>query len=273
MGNYSNSPLGKSFNYRQDYAPELLFPIPRKGKREEIGIAQNLPFFGADIWNAYELSWLNSKGKPIVGLAQIIVPCHSPNIIESKSLKLYFNSFNQTTFTDKNKVITTIKNDLSHAANADVMIDLWETHEFPDLLIRNLNSRCLDQLDISCNTYLTDFNFLKTQNSFVEETVYSDLLRSNCLVTGQPDWGTVEINYRGKKINHEGLLQYIVSFRNHTEFHEQCVERIFMDIMRQCSPEKLSVYARYTRRGGIDINPYRSTDINYSPANIRLCRQ
>jgi len=274
MVNYNHSPLGKTTEYRRTYSPDLLFPIPRQGKREEIGIGNDLPFHGADIWNAYELSWLNAKGKPIVGLAKITVPCTSSNIIESKSLKLYFNSFNQTTFNNRAEVLAIIQNDLSQAAQAKVHIELWELEHYPDLVIKPLPSFCIDLLDISCNTYQTEPNFLKTgSNQIVQETLHSNLLRSNCLVTGQPDWGTVEITYTGKSIDREGLLRYIVSFRHHIEFHEQCVERIFVDIIRQCQPESLSVCAYYTRRGGIDINPYRSTDSNFVPNNIRLCRQ
>jgi 7-cyano-7-deazaguanine reductase len=268
------SPLGKKVSYVQHYAPELLFPIARQGKRDEIGVGKALPFYGADIWNTYELSWLNKKGKPIVGLAEISIPCESPNIIESKSLKLYFNSFNQSQFSDKNDVISTIKKDLSLCTGKEANVQVWEAEEFPEIHISRLKSLCLDSLDISCDSYETNPAFLSIESDkLVKETLHSNLLRSNCLVTGQPDWGTVEISYAGRKIKHEGLLRYIVSFRNHIEFHEQCVERIFMDIMRQCQPESLSVCARYTRRGGIDINPYRSTDPNFKPVSLRLCRQ
>jgi 7-cyano-7-deazaguanine reductase len=268
------SPLGKKVSYVQHYSPELLFPITRQGKRDEIGIGKALPFYGADIWNTYELSWLNKKGKPIVGLAQIVVPCESPNIIESKSLKLYFNSLNQTQFADTAQLAATLTKDLSSSAGKEVSVQIWEMEAFPDTTITKLKSTCLDCLDISCDTYETDPGFLKNEShEIVEESLHSNLLRSNCLVTGQPDWGTVEISYRGKKIDHNGLLRYIVSFRHHIEFHEQCVERIFMDIMRQCRPQSLSIVARYTRRGGIDINPYRSTDPTFKPINLRLCRQ
>ncbi|MDF2529282.1 MAG: queF [Gammaproteobacteria bacterium] len=248
-----DSPLGKPTSYVQHYSPELLFPIPRQPKRDEIGVGKALPFYGADIWNTYELSWLNPKGKPVVGLAQLIVPCESPNIFESKSLKLYFNSFNQTQFTDNAELTATIQHDLSLAAGDQVSVTVWEIEEFPKLTITQLESDCLDKLDISCDTYETHPDFLKLESQeIVNEHLHSNLLRSNCLVTGQPDWGTVEITYSGKKIDHAGLLRYIVSFRHHIEFHEQCVERIFMDIMTYCQPESLSVCARYTRRGGID---------------------
>lgn len=268
------SPLGKKVEYKQEYDPGLLFPIPRQSKRDEIGIGKDLPFYGADIWNAYELSWLNPKGKPVVAFAEITVPCTSEAIFESKSLKLYFNSLNQTSFENKHIVARTIQHDLSRAVNAPVEIKIWEVDEFSEIKLGKLNSYCLDQLDIECKTYLTEPNFLTTiSNNHVVESIHSNLLRSNCLVTGQPDWGTIEIHYRGKQIDHAGLLRYIVSFRHHIEFHEQCVERIFIDIMSRCKPESLSVVARYTRRGGIDINPYRSTEPDFVPVSIRLCRQ
>ncbi|MDO8953569.1 MAG: NADPH-dependent 7-cyano-7-deazaguanine reductase QueF [Gammaproteobacteria bacterium] len=274
MTNLHSSALGKSTSYMQHYAPELLFPISRQGKRDEIAVGKELPFCGADVWNAYELSWLNAKGKPLVGLAQITVPCESPAIIESKSLKLYFNSLNQTPFVDKAALTQTIIKDLSQAAGILVAVEIWEVDEFPDMTITTLKSDCLDSLDIFCDTYLTEPAFLKLSGGKItEQRLHSNLLRSNCLITGQPDWGTVEISYKGPEIDREGLLRYIISFRHHIEFHEQCIERIFMDIMRKCGPESLTICARYTRRGGIDINPYRSTDPNYKQATIRLSRQ
>ncbi len=267
-----HAPLGKQSSYIAIYQPDLLFPIPRQGKRDEIGVTGALPFQGGDFWNAFEISWLNSKGKPQVAMAEFLIPCESPNIIESKSFKLYLNSFNNTAFESFSIVATTLKRDLSQAAGADVIVKLMPLTQAQEHISAHFSGICLDELDISCDTYTTEPAFLTTENSTVTETVYSDLLKSNCLVTGQPDWGSVQITYTGKKINHEGLLRYLVSFRNHNEFHEQCVERIFMDISRQCAPEKLLVYARYTRRGGLDINPYRA---NY-PVNVdntRLCRQ
>lgn len=271
--NLKNSPLGKDTTYITTYDPELLFAIARAHNREQIGINEDaLPFYGNDVWNAYEVSWLNEKGKPMVAFAEIIVPCESPNIVESKSIKLYLVSFNNSKFSSQDEVEHIIATDLSVKAGAPVQVKLMALECTPTEIKKQFDGVCLDKLDITCNTYLTQPNFLHTENMNVAETVFSDLLRSNCPITGQPDWGSVQIAYTGKKINHEGLLKYIVSLRNHDEFHEQCVERMFMDIMKHCMPEKLLVYARYTRRGGLDINPYRA---NYGILlkNIRLFRQ
>jgi 7-cyano-7-deazaguanine reductase len=267
------SPLGKNSQYIAHYQRDLLFPLPRQTKRDEIRVPQALPFFGADIWNGYEVSWLNAKGKPQVAVAEFLFPCTSPNIIESKSFKLYLNSFNNTQFDSTTAVAAVMTRDLSAAAGAPVGVDLVEVADFVDTKIETFAGTNLDLLDVACDAYLVDPALLTALPPVVEEKLFSNLLKSNCLVTGQPDWGSVKIEYKGNKINHEGLLKYIVSFRNHNEFHEQCVERIFMDITRQCKPEKLAVYARYTRRGGLDINPYRSTQADYRPGNGRLCRQ
>jgi 7-cyano-7-deazaguanine reductase len=269
----SESPLGKASSYVAQYQKDLLFPIPRQGKRDEIAVPRALPFSGADIWNGFEISWLNAKGKPVVYLAEFIFPCESTNIIESKSFKLYLNSFNNTQFASDDRVEALMKNDLSAAAEADVAVKLIRVDEYIPAKKQKYGGENLDYLDIFCDTYVVEPGFLTVEEDNVNETLFSDLLKSNCLVTGQPDWGSVKIEYQGKKINREGLLKYIISFRNHNEFHEQCVERIFMDISQYCRPEKLSVEARYTRRGGLDINPYRSTEKDYRPETIRLCRQ
>jgi 7-cyano-7-deazaguanine reductase len=270
-----NSPLGKSTAYRSDYAPELLFPIPRRIKRHEIGIADTrLPFLGEDIWNAYELSWLNPKGKPVVAVGCFRVPANTPCLIESKSLKLYLNSFNQTRFDNKQTVIETIARDLSDAAGGAVAVDLQLLSDQPKAAIGVPEGILVDDLDIDCDCYQpAPENLMVNEGEIIEETLYSHLLKSNCLVTGQPDWAMVVIQYRGRPIDHAGLLRYIVSFRDHNEFHEQCVERIFCDIRQYCAPEALSVYARYTRRGGLDINPFRSTGDYGRPENIREIRQ
>ena len=269
------SPLGKPTEYRADYAPELLYPIPRQLKRDELGIsAATLPFVGEDLWNAYELSWLNAKGKPVVALASFRVPATSPNLIESKSFKLYLNSFNQTPFADTETVQQTLAGDLSAAAGAvvDVKIELLSSRPQPTLGYPQ--GILLDELDIVCDTYQpAPQQLLTVDGEKVEEILYSHLLKSNCLVTGQPDWAMVVIRYRGRPIDHAGLLRYIVSFRGHNEFHEQCVERIYCDITRQCAPDALAVYARYTRRGGLDINPFRSSGEFSVPENIREARQ
>ncbi|MEY3996873.1 MAG: NADPH-dependent 7-cyano-7-deazaguanine reductase [Pseudomonadota bacterium] len=280
--NPDQSQLGKTSQYSDHYDASLLFPISRVIKRAELGILTSPVFFGADLWTAYEVGWLNSKGKPQIALAHIVIPADSPNIIESKSLKLYLNSFNNTQLEGidhgLNALMELLNHDLSDAAGIKVSVCI---EKFP--LSKERNTRpniiffegiSLDRLDIECQQYLPAPELLKTLDELpIEETVYSDLLKSNCLVTGQPDWGSVSISYVGVPICHVGLLQYIVSLRNHNEFHEHCVERIFMDIWQRCKPARLTVYARYTRRGGLDINPYRTSTPNVLPKNIRLARQ
>ena len=266
-----HAPLGNKTTYISQYQPNLLFPVSRTNKREEIGIHGKLPFYGCDIWNGYEISWLNAKGKPIVAIAEFIFPCNSANLIESKSFKLYLNSLNNTSFDSFAQVTDVLTRDLSAACEAPVIVTLKSLASSSEITMQ-LEGKLLDELDISCDTYKTKPAFLQTENTIVTETLHSNLLKSNCLVTGQPDWGSVQITYTGKQICHEGLLKYIVSYRNHNEFHEQCVERIYMDIMRNCAPQKLFVYARYTRRGGLDINPWRGSK-NLSVLNQRVVRQ
>ncbi|MFZ9595357.1 MAG: NADPH-dependent 7-cyano-7-deazaguanine reductase QueF [Bdellovibrionia bacterium] len=267
-----HAPLGKKSSYRDTYDPSLLFALPRKLKRDEIQVPSNLPFQGFDYWTAFELSWLNLKGRPEVALAHFQIPCESPCLIESKSFKLYLNSFNNSRFSSFEQVQDKLINDLSHATQSSVHVNVQPLKEarFP---IGSLSGTSLDDLDIECTTYLPEPSYLKTLGQdTVDETLHSHLLKSNCLVTGQPDWGSLQIHYRGKKIEPQGLLRYIVSLRNHNEFHEQCVERIFMDILRTCEPQALSVYARYTRRGGLDINPFRTNE-DRAPQLDRLIRQ
>lgn len=269
------SPLGQKTVYIETYNNTLLFPISRQPKRNTIGISeQSLPFYGYDVWTAFELSWLNEKGKPVVAVADIIIPCDSPNIIESKSFKLYLNSFNNTQFHSAEKVQQTIIHDLSQAVGGEVSVTISYPDSFNNTQISSIEGVCLDDLDIDCNEYRVNSTLLKVYEENVKNsTLYSHLLKSNCPVTGQPDWGSLVISYNGLRIDNESLLQYIVSFRNHNEFHEQCVERIFMDLMAACQPSELTVYARYTRRGGLDINPIRSTKPLSAPANMRLYRQ
>jgi len=271
-----HSPLGKTSAYRTDYAPELLFPIPRQGKRDELGLKGTLPFFGVDIWNGYELSWLNMRGKPQVAVARFTIPADSPNLIESKSFKLYLNSFNQTRLAGPDALKMLLQQDLSAAAGANVHVTLTMQEDFAKLEMGELEGQLLDRLDIDVDNYSPQPETLKANFDElpVEETLVSHLLKSNCLVTGQPDWGSVQISYYGPQIDQESLLKYLIGFREHNEFHEQCVERIFTDILRQCKPQHLTVYARYTRRGGLDINPWRT---NFSsaqrPSNLRNARQ
>jgi 7-cyano-7-deazaguanine reductase len=266
--------LGQHTGYISHYAPQLLEAFPRLAKRNEIGVPALLPFYGEDIWNAYEISWLNPKGKPMVALGEFRFSCASPYLIESKSLKLYLNSFNQSIYSSLTEVSHIISKDLAQASGLPVTVILTEPKDLIDSLYPGLPGKLIDNLDITCNHYQPSASLLKINpNKIVSEILTSDLLKSNCLVTGQPDWGSVQIAYAGPQISRESLLHYIVSFREHNEFHEQCVERIFMDIQRQCFPTELTVYARYTRRGGLDINPYRSTLSAAVCPNIRLVRQ
>lgn len=271
------SPLGKPSAYKTEYDPTLLFPIPRQPKRTEIGLAEGraLPFFGVDIWNAYELSWLNMKGKPQVALASFLIPADTPNIVESKSFKLYLNSFNQSKIASPEALQQLLHHDLSEAIGGTVQVRLVTEAEMGTQKMGELDGVLLDRLDIETDIYEPAPHLLHAaqDESPVEETLVSHLLKSNCLVTGQPDWGSVQIRYVGAPINQEALLKYLISFRNHNEFHEQCVERIFTDVMRQCKPLKLAVYARYTRRGGLDINPFRTNFNTPWPDNRRNARQ
>ncbi len=270
------SALGKNSAYITQYDPSLLFPIARAHKRAEIGLTGTLPFFGLDIWNAYEVSWLNLRGKPQVAIATFMVPADSPNIIESKSFKLYLNSFNQTRLADTDALLNLLGKDISAGFGAPVQIKLTLPEAFSQLRFAELDGLLLDRLDIEINSYLPDNSLLRCERDTppVQETLVSHLLKSNCLVTGQPDWGSVQIQYVGAPIDQAGLLTYLIGFRNHNEFHEQCVERIFTDILHHCQPQKLAVYARYTRRGGLDINPWRSNfSSNQIPSNLRNARQ
>lgn len=281
MGDSNNiNPLGKPVEYPCDYQPSLLFAIERKEKRIELGIDASYEFHGEDIWNAYEISWLNQKGIPQVAIGEIRFPHSSPRIVESKSFKLYLNSLNQTRFSNIDEVKLIIANDLSVLVGSDV----WVSLESIDESIQNIQkfeSECIDQLDIENDTFEYSPRLLrlegigKTTNldyEFVNESLCSHLLKSNCLITHQPDWASIVIEYKGPKISHASLLKYIISFRMHNEFHEQCVERVYCDLINQCNPSELTVYARYTRRGGIDINPWRS-NCKDSMANTRMVRQ
>lgn len=264
--------LGKATEYKETYTPSLLQPVPRSMNRAELNLAAELPFSGADRWNGYELSWLNSKGKPLVAIMRCEVPASSPNLIESKSFKLYLNSFNQSQFDSIEMVTEALTKDLSLCAEGKVKVQLFKPTEFSQMQIVSFEGLSIDDLDIEVTNYQLDTSYLTTNDKQVEEDLTSDLLKSNCLITNQPDWGSVFIRYQGQQINHEGLLRYLLSFRQHNEFHEQCVERIFCDIMANCKPDKLSVFARYTRRGGLDINPFRSNFEKIYP-EIRLARQ
>lgn len=271
----SHGPLGQRVTYVSQYDPTLLFPIARAGNRRTLDLAVGaLPFIGADLWNAYELSWLDAKGKPRVAMATFSVPADSPNLIESKSFKLYLNSFNQTRLVNSAALRGRLERDLSAAVGAPVGLDFILPQRFAQLRVGELDGIYIDKLDIAIDTYQPTPELLRTRpGDPVEETLCSRLLKSNCPVTGQPDWASVQIRYRGAPIDRESLLRYVISFRQHADFHEHCVERIFTDLMRACAPEQLTVYARYTRRGGLDINPWRSNFETAPPPNARTLRQ
>ena len=273
--NQNDIPLGREVAYPSHYDAGLLFPIPRTLGRAEIGVdtatdAPSLPFIGHDRWHAYELSWLDARGKPVVATATLAVPAASPMLIESKSLKLYLNSLNAARFDSIDLVRDTLVADLSRVAGATVAVDFG----LPPFAVDN-DAILIDALDLDIDDYgPPNATYLALDDdAIVEETLRSDLLKSNCPVTGQPDWAGVRIAYRGARIDRAGLLRYLVSFRDHAEFHEQCVERIFVDVMARCRPQALSVEARYTRRGGLDINPWRATPGTPPPAAGRDERQ
>ncbi|QJQ20006.1 NADPH-dependent 7-cyano-7-deazaguanine reductase QueF [Pseudomonas sp. SK] len=270
-----HSPLGKSSEYIATYSPQLLFPIPRTAKWAELGVtAQTLPWQGVDYWNCFELSWLLPSGKPVVAIGEFAIPADSPNIIESKSFKLYLNSLNQTVFASSGELQACLEKDLSAAAGKPVGVQLRSLAEVEAQGVVALPGQCIDALDVAISNYQQPQPELLRCNpdQVVEETLHSHLLKSNCPVTGQPDWGSVVVDYKGPALDPASLLTYLVSFRQHADFHEQCVERIYLDLKNLLQPEFLTVYARYVRRGGLDINPYRSTRA-ISPQNQRLVRQ
>jgi 7-cyano-7-deazaguanine reductase len=270
-----HSPLGKSSEYIATYTPSLLFPIPRAPKWAELGLsAETLPYQGMDFWNCFELSWLLPSGKPVVAIGEFAIPADSPNIIESKSFKLYLNSLNQTVFAEPAELVAVLQKDLSAAAGKVIGVRVRSLTEVAAEGVAALPGVCIDELDVSISNYdEPQPELLRCESGrVIEESLHSHLLKSNCPVTGQPDWGSVVVQYRGAALDHAGLLAYLVSFRQHADFHEQCVERIFLDLQRLLKPEHLTVYARYVRRGGLDINPYRSTAA-IQPDNRRLVRQ
>lgn len=271
MNTPRDSLLGQDVTYPQAYDPSLLFPIARNTGRDAIGIDAPLPFLGHDRWHAYELSWLDARGKPQVETATMVVPCDSPNLIESKSLKLYFNSLNAHRFDDADIALMTIASDLSRTAGTRVDVQFG----LPAFSVPGEQGICIDDLDIAIEDYgPPNARHLSTlPDAIVEEHLHSRLLKSNCPVTAQPDWASLSVHYRGPQIDRAGLLRYLLSFRDHAEFHEQCVERIFIDVLRQCRPQSLSVEARYTRRGGLDINPWRATPGTKAPPPARDLRQ
>ena len=270
-----DSPLGKSSEYIATYTPSLLFTIPRAAKWAELGLsAETLPYQGVDFWNCFELSWLLPSGKPVVAMGEFAIPADSPNIIKSKSFKLYLNSLNQSVFNSADELVAVLTQDLSAAAGKPVGVRVRSLAEVTADGVQAAPGICIDELDVAISNYAQPQPELLRCHAarVVEESLHSHLLKSNCPVTGQPDWGTLVVEYRGLALDHASLLAYLVSFRQHADFHEQCVERIFLDLQRLLKPEHLTVYARYVRRGGLDINPYRSSG-PISPDNQRLVRQ
>ncbi|WP_253450781.1 NADPH-dependent 7-cyano-7-deazaguanine reductase QueF [Halomonas sp. Y3] len=268
-----HAPLGRESAYPQRYDAALLYPIPRAANRAPLGIGEGaLPFVGEDEWHAFETSWLNARGKPVVAVARFRLPADSANLIESKSWKLYLNGFNQTRFESREAVAEILKRDLAAAAGAPVAVELFAVDD-EALTPRSLPGECLDDLDIEVDRYTPSAELLTVGDEIVEETLYSHLLKSNCPVTGQPDWGSVLIRYRGPRLDREGLLRYLIGYRQHQDFHEHCVEHIFMDLLERARPERLLVLARYVRRGGLDISPWRGTPGERPPEPLRLARQ
>jgi 7-cyano-7-deazaguanine reductase len=291
MANYKNAAalskltLGENTEYSSQYNADLLQAVPRSLNRDDIAINQHhLPFVGEDVWYGFELSWLNPKGKPVVAVAEFRFSCLSENIVESKSFKLYLNSFNQTKFDTIKSVEQRLIADLSAITNSSAQVRLFGVEHCPELAIaKKVNACvCIDNEDISIEAYQYDAKLLSSamnattdakthhDDNIIDEALVSHLLKSNCLITNQPDWASIYISYRGKKINHGVLLKYLISFRQHSEFHEQCVERIFCDLQKYCQPEELTVFARYTRRGGLDINPFRSSHLQQAPSKRTL---
>jgi 7-cyano-7-deazaguanine reductase len=263
-------PLGRASEYPDTYTPDLLFPVPRAEGRAALGLPEPLPFTGSDLWTAWEMSWLDNGGRPVVAVLRLAVPADSPSLIESKSLKLYLNSFSMSRYANSAEVQAALLKDLSAAAGSkvDVLIDTATTGAH----IHDLPGECIDREDTACEDYDANADLLKASGDVVSETLHSHVLRSLCPVTGQPDSGSVLIRYRGPRIERAALLRYLVSFRRHCDFHELCVERIFMDLQKHCGAKELTVYARYNRRGGIDINPFRS-NVETEVPDLRLWRQ
>ena len=273
FGVLDRSPLGHATDYPDRYAPDALFAVPRAPQREALGITGALPFGGSDSWTAYELTWLGRGGRPQIALATIEVPVESPSIVESKSMKLYLGSFAQTQWRDADEIAVAIRSDLSRVVGAQVAVALTGPKRMGELAIGELEGESLDAPDVICDRYDVDPSLLDAQGGEVAETLVTQLFRSVCPVTGQPDIASVQIAYRGPRIDRAGLLRYLVSYRRHPGFHEHCVERIFVEVARRCGCASLSVYARFTRRGGIEINPFRSNAGAPTPPNVRTPRQ
>ena len=273
MTDLKDSPLGHSTTWASAYDAELLFPVERAPQRQELGIGDAPPFRGVDVWNAYEVSWQDALGKPDVAVATFVVPAESPRIVESKSVKLYLTALNLTRFASRDAVTATIARDLSVAAGARVAVTLTPPEGFAALPHAEPGGECIDTQPLSADDKAPVPGALVARGAIVAETLFTRLFRSVCPVTGQPDYASVEIRYSGARIDRAGLLRYLVSFRRHAGFHEHCVERIFVDIRQRCAPTALAVHGRFTRRGGIDINPWRTSGTEPAPINARTARQ
>ena len=272
-GDLARAPLGRLAHHVDRYDAGLLFAVPRAPQRAALGITGALPFAGVDAWTAYELTWLDPGGKPQVALASFEVPADSPSIIESKSMKLYLGSFAQTHFAGMTDVAAAIERDLSGACGARVSVMLRGPSAFKSQAIRELEGESLDDLPVACTAYDVAPDLLAARGDVVAEALTTQLFRSVCPVTGQPDIASLRIAYRGPAIDRESLLRYLVSYRCHAGFHEHCVERIFMDVSVRCRTEQLTIVARFTRRGGLDINPFRTNAGVARPDNVRTARQ
>ncbi len=264
-------PLGAQTQYQDGYEKSLLHPMARAEGRQAVGL-DGWQLAGEDQWTAYEFSWLNARGKPEVAELSFNVPVTSPNIIESKSMKLYLNGFSQTRFPNAQELLATLERDLSGGFGCTITVNLRGVNTVEKTGL--LPGQCLDDLDIDIDVYDYSPELLLCEDraAEAEHRLYSHGFRSLCPVTGQPDWASIAIDYRGVTIEPARLLRYLVSYRNHQAFHETTIERIFTDIWQRCSPERLSVYGRFLRRGGIDINPYRSSEDDVAP-QIRVARQ
>lgn len=268
-----HAPLGKSSDYPDHYAPDLLFPVPRDDNRRRIALDDGRwPWFGEDLWQAWELSWLRPSGVPEVAWGEFRLPAASPSLIESKSLKLYLNSLNQEVFSSHEQVSETIQRDLSSACGAQVTVELFSIDRGMTAVGRPDGAVLIDDETVDSVVYDYCPDVLRAGETVVTESLCSHLLKSNCPVTGQPDWGTLQVDYTGPAIDRAALLKYVVGFRQKQDFHEHCVETVFTDLMQACQPQRLTVSARYTRRGGLDINPWRSTETGEAP-RLRLVRQ
>jgi len=267
-------PLGRDTSYPDKYAPTLLCPISRADSRVPLGLSGDLPFGGVDIWNAWDLTWLDAGGLPAAATAEIYVPADSPNIVESKSMKLYLSSFAMSSFSSPAEVAETIARDLSVCAGRNIKVVVLPLASTEARCVSRLAGTCLDTMQVACSNWEVDASLLQAdRETTVSEDLHTHLLRGLCPVTSQPDIGSLQISYRGPRIDAASLLRYVVSYRQHNDFHEACVERMFVDLMARCAPVSLSIHARYQRRGGLDINPFRSNNETDRPFNLRLWRQ